>query len=389
VRLLPLVWAMLWRRRMRTALTFASIAVAFMLFGLLQALGSLLDTPGRVAGADSLLVTHRYGFPKPMPYAYRREIEAVEGVRIVTPVVLFPVVYQDARSTSQPSLAVDPQTVFAADARFVVPPEQLRAWQETRTGLIAGRELAQRYGWKIGDRVPLISQWVKRRDGATHWEFDLVGFQHFNPEIMGEGVSAMRVFVRYDYVDESRADPGTADIFIIKVHDPARAPAVARAVDARFRNSANPTRTQTEAEQQRTMLAQVGDIGLIIRSILLAVFFTLVVVAGNTMSRAFRERIPELAVLKTLGFSDARVAALVAAESLLLCVGAGLAGLGLALLVLEPLAPALAAVLPLLRLEWPVVAQGVGLAAALGIVAAAVPAWRSARLSVIEGLAGR
>lgn len=389
MKFLPLIWAMLWRRKTRTALTFASIAVAFMLFGMLHAFSTLLSTGARLAAADSLITSNRYGFLKSLPIAYRSQIEAVAGVRAVIPVVIFPFKYQDANSSSQPSMATDQDIIFAADPRFVVAPAQVKAFQETRTGMIAGRFLAEKYGWKIGDHIPLMSPWVKRKDGAAHWEFDLVGIFDFNEALMGKGVSASRVFVRYDYVDEARVNPGEVDIFVVKVRDPAQAPAVAKAVDALFQNSAHPTKSQSEAEQQRSQLAQIGDIGLIITAILSAVFFTLVVVAGNTMMRAFRERIPELATLKTLGFTDGSVAVLVALESLMLCLSAGLFGLGLAWLILKPIAKAIAAVLPLLRMKPETVITGVALAAALGVIGALIPAWQSARLSVVDGLRRR
>lgn len=386
MKFLPLVWSMLWRRPLRTALTFASIAVAFMLFGMLQAFNTLFHMEARLAGADNLLVVDRYGrLDRGLPYAFRGRIEALPGVKSVTPLVLFPVAYADFRENTGIALATDPRTIFG-DARFVTRPEYLRAFQETRTGLIAGRHMAERLGWKVGDHVPLRSSWVQRRDGGEFWEFDVVGIFDFNEELLGE-VTALRAFVRYDYVNEARTRPDLVDVYIVKMTDPNLAPALSKAIDALFKNSAHPTRTQTEAEQQRTQLSQIGDVGLIVTSILAAVFFTLVVVAANTMMRAFRERIPELAVLKTLGFTDARVAALVAAEALLLCVSAGLAGLALAWLVLKPLAAAVAAVLPFLRLEAGIVLAGAGLALALGVVVAAIPAWQSARLSVMAALA--
>ena len=385
MRFLPLVWAMLWRRPLRTALTFASIAVAFMLFGMLQAFNTLFHMDARLAGVDNLLVVDRFGrLDRGLPYAFRGRIEALEGVQHVTPVVLLPVNDTTGRNIGI-ALATDPRTVFS-DPRFVTSPEHLRAFQETRTGLIAGRHMAQALGWKVGDRVPVQSTWVPRKDGGQAWEFDVVGIFDFNKDLLGE-VTALRAFVRYDYVNEARARPDVVDVYIVKMADPGWAPTLAKAIDAQFKNSPNPTRTQTEAEQQRTQLSQIGDVGLIVTSILAAVFFTLVVVAANTMMRAFRERIPELAVLKTLGFTDARVAALVAGEALLLCVSAGLAGLGLAWLVLKPLAAAVAAVLPFLRLEWPIVAAGAALALALGVLVALVPAWQSARLSVMAALA--
>jgi putative ABC transport system permease protein len=387
VKFLPLVWAMLWRRPLRTTMTFASIAVAFMLFGMLQAFDALFHLDARLAAADNLLVTDRYGrLDRGLPYAFRGRIEALRGVKSVTPVVLFPIAYADFRENTGIALATDPETIFN-DPRFVASPEHMRAFRETRTGLVAGRHMAQKLGWKVGDRVPVRSSWVQRRDGGEFWEFDVVGLFDFNEALLGGEVTALRSFVRYDYVNEARTRADRVDLYIVKIQDPALAPALSRAIDGEFRNSGNPTRTQTEAEQQRTQLSQVGDVGLIITSVLSAVFFTLVVVAGNTMMRAFRERIPELAVLKTLGFTDGRVAALIAAEALALCVSGGVAGLALAWVVLKPLAAAVAAVLPFLRLEASVVLTGAALAVALGALTAAIPAWQSARLSVMAALA--
>ena len=384
MRFLRLVWAMLWRRRVRTATTFASIAIAFMLFGMLQAFNNVFHLDARLAGADNLLTTDRYGrLDRGLPYAFLNQIAAVDGVSVVTPGVLFPMSYANFREDTGIAVATNP-SIFT-DARFVTTPEYLKAFENTRTGLIAGRAMAEKLGWKVGDHVTVNSEYVQRSDGGKSWEFDVVGIFDFNKDLLGE-VTALRSFVRYEYVNEARARRDVVDLYIVKIAAPARAPAISKAIDALFRNSGHPTRTLTEAEQQRTQLAQIGDVGLIVTSILSAVFFTLMVVAGNTMMRAFRERIPELAVLKTLGSTDARVAALVATESLLLCLAAGLAGLGLAWAALKPLAAAVAAVLPFLRLEWDIVLSGVALAAALGALAAAVPAWQSARLSVQAGL---
>jgi putative ABC transport system permease protein len=390
MKFVPLVWAMLWRRKTRTVLTFASIAVAFMLFGMLQAFGSLFADLDSFTRGNMLMTSHRYGFIKPLPYAQRSQIEAVAGVKDVTPLIVMPLLYQDPNQAAQPSFAADPATLWKDDPRFVVAPDVMERFRKTRTGLVAGRQLAEKYGWKVGDHIPMFSPLVKRKDGADHWEFDVVGFFDFNKELLGEGVSAMRSFVRYDYVDESRAGPqGTVDLFFLTIQDASQAVAVSKAVDAVFQNSANPTKTQTEAEQQREQVEQLGDIGLIIRSILAAVFFTLAAVAGNTMMRAFRERIPELAVLKTLGFHDRTVATLVACESLLLCVAGGVAGLALAYLVLKPIARAIASVLPLMRMGTDTVLIGVALSVALGLLATAIPAWQSARLSVVAALARR
>lgn len=389
MRFLPLVWAMLWRRKARTVLTFASIAAAFMLFGMLQAFGELFTGGAELFAADNLFVFHRYGgFGKPLPYAYRSQIEAVDGVKAAIPLHIFPMQVGDHQDGGMVSLALGPEHAFD-DRRLVISPDHLKAFNETRTALVAGRDLAEKLGWKVGDHVPVKSGLVKRRDGGEYWEFDVVGLFDYNAEIMGEGVSSLRAFIRYDYVDEARVNPGNVDLYIVIIDDPDLAPRVSKAIDTLFQNSAHPTKTQSEAEQQRSQIEQLGDIGLIVTAILSAVFFTLVVIAGNTMMRAFRERIPELGVLKTLGYTDRTVAALVAAESLVLCITAGLAGLALAWLILKPLAKAIAAVLPILRMNPDTVVLGAVLAVGLGMAAAAIPVWQSARLTIVDALAGR
>lgn len=384
MKLLPLVWAMLWRKKARTLLTFGSIAVAFLLFALLEAFASVFATGARFAGATNLDTLHRFGFIKPLPYAYRSRIEAVPGVAVVTPIVIFPVTFENLRTTI-PFIAVDPATIFS-DERFVSTPEAIKAFRESRTGMMAGRALAQRMGWKIGDHIPLVSSWIKRKDRVDHWEVDLVGIFDFNEKIFGKGVSAMRAFVRYDYVDEARVDPGEVNLFFVRAASPGQMVAAARGIDEQFQNSANPTQTLSELEFRRQQIAQIGDIGLIITSILSAVFFTLIIVAGNTMMRVFQERIHELAILKALGFTDRAVAGLMTLESVLLCLTAGLAGLLGAWLVMQPLSHAIAEVLPLLRMEPATVLVGALLALFLGLVAGAVPALQSARLNVVEGL---
>ncbi len=377
---------MLWRRKLRTALTFSSIAVAFLLFGMLESFLAIFGSAVHLASSDYVEVFHRYGPIKGLPYAYRSQIAAVPGVKIVEPLVIFPMIYQDQqRNSTQASLAVDPANFFE-DERFLAAPDVQKKFAETRDGMIAGRQLAQRFGWKVGDRIPVRSPLIKRKDGAEHWDFQLVGVFDYNEKIFGKGVSAMRAFMRYDYVDEARIDPGTVHLYFVKVADPEHITETSKAIERLFQNSANPVKAQSEAEGLRQQISQIGDVGLIITSILSAVFFTLVVVAGNTMMRVFRERIPELAVLKTLGFRDVTVAAMIGMESMLLCASAGIAGLVAAWLVMKPLSRAIADVLPFLRMEPSTMIAGTILAIVLGAAASAIPAWQSARLNVVEGL---
>jgi putative ABC transport system permease protein len=386
IKLLPLVWSMLWRRKLRTALTFSSIAVAFLLFGMLESFLSIFGGAVHLASSDYLEVFHRFGPIHGLPYAYRSQIAAIPGARMVEPLVILPIVYQDEqRNSTQVSLAVDPD-VFFEDERFVASPEAQQAFRNTRDGMLAGRALAQRFGWKIGDRIPLRSPLVRRKDGSDHWDFQLVGLFDYNEKIFGKGASAMRAFMRYDYLDEARMDPGVVHLYFVKVSDPARMAEIGKSIERLFQNSAYPVKAQGEAEALRQQISQIGDVGLIITSILSAVFFTLVVVAGNTMMRVFRERIPELAMMKTLGFTDRTIAAMIAIESLVLCVSAGLAGLLAAWFLIKPLARAMADVLPFLRMEPSTVVAGLALAIALAAVASAIPAWQSARLDVVDGL---
>lgn len=387
MRFLPLVWAMLWRSRTRTWLTFLSIALAFLLYGLLQAVNSGFTGAVRLTNDDVLMVAHRFGPTKPLPYAYRSRIESVPGVTVVSPMVFFGGSYQDPKNTI-PSFATDPRTFFSTDARFLLPPEQVEAFIRTRTGAVAGRDLADKYGWKIGDRIPIKGLWAKK-DDSYDWTFDLVGIHTMNEAKVGKNLSSIQMLVNYEHFDEARKYPGLVTIFATRIADPAQATDISKAIDAQFRNSGNETRTQTQGEFVVGFIKQVGDVGLMLSAILAAVFFTLVLVAGNTMMQAFRERIPELAVLKTLGFTDAGVAALVLVESLLLCVCAGVAGLGLALLLIPPIREMVAQFFPALGLSTAALFEGLALTFALGLVAACIPAWRSTRMTVVDALADR
>ena len=381
----PLIWAMLWRSRTRTWLTFLSIAVAFLLFGVLQAVNSAFHSAVRLANDDLLIVTHRFGIQQPLPYAHRAVLEAMDGVASVTPMVFFGGTYQDSKNQI-PSFAADPRTVFDTNPTLLIAPDQLQAFQQIRQGAVAGRELAAKYGWKIGDRITLVSGWTKT-DDSTAWEFELVGIFTLNERLTAEGVSAMNFFFSYDYMEESRKYKGLLNFYGVRVSDPAQLAAVGRAIDQRFRNSSAETRSQTQGDFAQGFARQIGDVGLLLKSILAAVFFTLLLVAGNTMMQAFRERIPELAVLKTLGYRDGTVAGLVVGESLLLCVGGAGFGLLLAGGLIVPLRALIAQFFPVLNLGAGNVLLGLLLAAAAGLLAAAIPAWRARRLSVVDGLA--
>jgi len=373
---------MLWRSKARTWLTFLSIVVAFLLFALLRTLESGFFQGVRTAGDDRLIVTYKQGLTNILPLAHLSQIEKVEGVIAVTPVFPFGGTYQDAKQPV-PGAAVDPFRITSIDPRVLMPPEQLKAFQTVRTGAIVGRQLADKYGWKIGDHIPLtIGQ--HRKDGTQHWEFDIVGIFEFDPDVLAEA-EANYMVIRYDFWNESVAYPNLVLWYTVRIHDPRQALAVGKAIDGLFRNSQFETKTQLEREFQASFMRQIGDVGAVLAAILVAVFFTLILVASNTMMQAFRERVPELGVLKTLGFSDRRLAALVTAEALLLCLAAGITGLAFSALALRPLKNMVQGI-ALPGLERTTVIIGAGLAIALALLAALIPAWKSARLTVIEAL---
>ena len=263
-----------------------------------------------------------------------------------------------------------------------ISKEALDALVRTRTGAIVGRNLAKKYGWKVGDRVPLHSVIWTQANGSSDWQFDIVGMYDApqDPNL------ASNFYFNYSYFDEARSfSKGTVGWYIVKVKDPQEAMRVAVAIDKRFANSSDETKSQTEKEFTQSFIKQQADINFIVTSILGAVFFTLLFLTGNTMMQSVRERIPELAVLKTLGFTDFAVVMLILAEALVLSLVAALIGLGIAAAVF----PVLKSIIGEARLPANVMTLGIGVALLLALCAGLPPAWRTARLNIVDALAGR
>jgi putative ABC transport system permease protein len=379
--MLSLVWSGLFRRRTRTLLTLLSIVVAFLLFGLLRSIADVFTGGVDVAGADRLIVQPKYSIIDPLPISYLERIRAVPGVAFATHADWFGGFYKE-RSNFFPKYPVEPKEWFQAYPEYRIDPKQLEAFENTRTGAVAPAELAAKYGWKVGDKIPIEADIYPQRDGSRLWEFDLVG-TYEGPK---GGLTPSEFLLNYDYFDEARQfGQGQVGWFVVRVTDPSRASEIASAIDARFANSSNETRTATEAEFQRQFANQVGDVGLMMGGILGAVFFTIILLTGNTMAQAYRERVPELAVLKTLGFSDALVATLVLGEAVLLCAIGGAIGLGLAALFATH-ADAIREVLPDFKMIWQTAAVGLAIALAMGILVGALPALTAQRLRIVDAL---
>jgi putative ABC transport system permease protein len=380
MKYLPLVWAGIWRKRSRAVLMLLQIASAFMLFGLLQGLNSGIKQAIARTHSDRLYVGSSVSLGVPLPISLLPQLKNVAGVKLATPLVQFPAIYQKA-GQGIPMNGVDPEAFFGMFPDYLLPKAQIEALKNHRTGVILGATPARRYGIKVGDRLALQSQQPKR-DGSNAWVFDVVGI--FDVPSQPSGASA--AIINFDYLNEARlADRDTALLFIALADSPAHAPAVVRAIDAAFANSSTETRTQSEGDLFASQIQRIADLDLIVGGIIGAVFFALLLATGALMMQAMRERVPELAVLKTLGFSDELVMVLILVEAIVFCVFSAAIGLGLASLIL----PAARTLIGIASMPAIVFVTGIGFAAALAIIGGSAPAWRGLKLQVAEALAGR
>ncbi len=385
MKYLYLVWAALRRRPVRTFLTLLSVTTAFFLFGVLQGINLGIDGVFKLLNTAHLRVVSRVNMNDPMPISHARRMAAIPGVAHVTGLTVLIGSYQQPRNI-QIALGVDIDETFKIYETMKVQPQVLEAMRRTRTGVIVGRALARKYGWKVGDRIPIHSYNVPKKDGSSDWVFDVVGFYD-----MDQSEWASNMWVHYDYINEARATgKDTAMQFMVGVDDARQSAKISQAIDDAFANSPAQTATQNEKDFVESLLRQIGDISFLVNGIVGAVLFTLLFLTANTMAQSVRERIPELAVLKTLGFSDSSVQWLVLAESLALSILAALIGLGIAALVL----PAMTSVLQsqgagAMRVQPLVVVAGMGTAVLLAIVSGILPARRARRLDIVAALAGR
>ncbi|SFN40328.1 ABC transporter permease [Dokdonella immobilis] len=382
-----LIWAALFRRKTRTMLTLLSVLAAFLLFGLLDAVRVAFNAGSDAAGVDRMVVSSKYSIIQGLPQSLIPRIQATPGVKNLTWANWFGGYYQD-RKNQGINIAIDPG-YFDIYPEISVAPDQLAAFRQTRTGAIVGEMLAKRFGWKVGDKVPIAGAiYPNKATGETTWTFDIVGIYKVEEEKL-KGLE-QQFFFRWDYFDEANSY-GTHEVgwYIVQVTDPKQSDAVAKAIDAISANSDHETKTQTEQAFNLSFAKQLGDIGLIVSAIMGAVFFTLLLLTGNTMAQAVRERIPELATLKTIGFSDVSLLALVFAEAVLLIVIGGVLGMVLVSLLLPVIGDATGG-----RMQLPPVGAatwgiGLGLMILIGLLVGVLPALRAMRLNIVDALAGR
>jgi putative ABC transport system permease protein len=381
MKFLPLVWAGLKRKKLRTALTFLSIFIAFMLFAFLGALKEALSGGVSMAGLDRLIVRHKISLIQTLPENYKAKIQAVDGVAAVCHQTWFGGVYQDPKNFF-PNMPVEPGEFCGMFPEFVLKDEAKQAWLGSRTGAIVGRATADRFNWKIGDRVPIRSPIWGQPAGQSQWEFDIVGIY----DGAKKGTDTSQFFFRYDYFEEARQrEKGQVGWYTVRIENPDRAAEIAAKIDAEFANSAYETKTEPEGAFAQGFAQQIGDIGSIVMAVVGAVFFTILLVAGNTMAQSVRERTEELGVLKAIGFANSLVLSIILLESCCIAIAGGFCGLATAWLIIASGNP-IPSLLPVFFLPAASLVNGGLLAVALGIIAGALPAWQAMRLRISEAL---
>jgi putative ABC transport system permease protein len=377
-KFLPLLWANLGRDGVRTFLTFSTVAVAFMLFGVLQAVRtSLLGGPD-LAGADRLITYHKVSRIKAMPYSYVTRVRGLEGVAAACPFIWFGGMYRSDKNLVL-AYVVEPQAFFDVYREYRVPEEQRKAFIAERNGALVGSKVAQRFGWKIGDTIPLRSNIYTRLDGSTAWPLKIVGIYDAKHT---ENVS---VYMHYDYFNRSHTyQPDVIGWIITRVGGASHTAQMSRVVDETFANSSAETLTTSESADQMATAAQYGNIGTLITAIAGAVFLTMLLVTTNTMAQAIRERTNEIGVLKTLGFSGSYVLLLIVAETLLI-IGLGAAtGMALSIFAADWLEVAVVDYFPLLYIPQSTWLTAVALVMLFGLVAAVLPCAYAWRLKIVD-----
>lgn len=378
-----LIWAGLFRKKLRTMLTLLSLWSAFVLLGLLQAVNSLFSGGADFLGANRMITQAKTSFTQPLPIRMMPQIEAVPGVERVSHSQFFGGQYQEGGSFF-PQFAVNPQRLFDTYPEWTLSEDAKRNFISTQDGAIVGKLLAEKYGWKVGDTIPLNSFIWTKADGNRTWEWKIVGIFDGRDSEWKKRTSLM--YLNYGQFDEARNPraKGLAGVFVVRMNDPNQSEKIAALIDEKFENSSDETKTQSEQEFQLGFARQLGDIGLIVNLITSAVFFSILFLTGVSMSQAVRERIPELAILKVLGFKDRTVMLLVLAEAFLLCFIGALTGMLSASFLTTTLPP-----------EFPITTDSrVWIIAGISVIVLSLligvpPALRALRIKIVDALAGR
>ncbi|WP_315833674.1 ABC transporter permease [Bradyrhizobium prioriisuperbiae] len=373
----------LFRRKLRAILMIVSILVAFMIFGVLTGFYRAFTSGEDQAAADRMITVNKINFTQPMPIAYFNRVKAVEGVKQVTFANWFGGYYQDPKNFLM-TLAVEPASYFSLYSReFILPPDQLQAFIRERTSAVVGEKMAEKWGWKVGDRVPISSNIFTQKNGGQSWDVTIAGIVKAGTE----QVDTNFMLFQYAYFDETRTiAKDTIGWLILQTNAPADNDRVAKTIDAMFANSSAETSTDTEKAFGKAFAAQFGNIALIVLLVVGAAFVTILMIVGNTMALTIRERTREIGVLKTLGFPGPRILKLVLGESVLLALLGGIPGLVIAALIARTLRNSVANMAPSFAVSPEIALLGLVLMLALGLITGIIPALNAMRLKIAAAL---
>lgn len=379
---LPLLWANLQRKPLRTTLTLASIIIAFLLFGILEAMRFALTGGAQIAGQDRLITINKTSIIQNLPASYENRIRSVPGVSVTCSHNWFGGVYQEDRNQIG-TFAVEAATFFDAYPELQIPEAQKKEWLADRTGALVGRDVATRFSWQVGQTIPIRSNIFTRQDGSPVWEMKISAIYDIrNGDNSG-------IYFHYDYYNEGLNSMYRKDSIgwvVLRIAQPQRSDQIAATIDALFANSSTETKTTTEKAFIQGFVNQMGNIGAIISVIVTAVFFTMLLVTANAMAQSVRERTNEIAVMKTLGFSSPGITLLILAESLLITLLGGGIGLLLANVLIGGIPAAVKAYFPVVMITTQSLIAAVIMMAALGAIAAALPCYQAGRLKIVDAL---
>jgi putative ABC transport system permease protein len=382
MKFLHIVWKNLLRRKIRTTFTLLSIFVTFVLFGYLMAVKSAFNMGVELTGADRLMVLNKISLIMPLPGSYMEKTRAIAGVKEVTHANWFGGYFQEPKNQFA-NMAVDAESWLRMYPEFQVPEDQKKAWLGDRQGALVGADTMKRFGWKVGERLPLQATIYRRPDGLA-WEFNISGV--YDSPI--KGTDKTQLFFHYEYLNEvlrSTRFGNQVGWLVVRVNNPDESPVVAKKIDALFANSPTETKTDSEKNFVAGWAKQIGNISLITQLVAAAAIFMMLLVTANTMAQSIRERTSEMAVLKTLGFGDGRVLSMVLLESCVLAVLGGSAGLGVGWFLVS-LGDPTGSFLPAFFLAPRDLVAGGLIVIALGFASGAVPAWQAGRLRIVDAL---
>ncbi|GAA0858577.1 ABC transporter permease [Aliiglaciecola litoralis] len=379
-----LIYKNLTRKKLRLFLTCFAIFIAFLIFGAISALQGALNSGVEMSADNRLITVNKINFTQPLPFSYVNKVKSIEGVEAVSYANWFGGFYQEPANQIM-TMAVDPDTYFTVYEELILPEGQLSQWQSNRRGMLVGDRIAKTFNWKVGDTIPIQSNIFTNTDGTQTWQLQIDGIFSAQDQKTDTGY----IVFHYKYFMETQTWGGdNVGWLIVNTTDSALNQQVSDQIDANFANSAAETETSTEAAFNKAFIEQIGNIGLIIFGVVFMAFFTILIVVGNTMVLAIRERTNEIAVLKTLGFSSPRIFKMILIESCLLSFIGGLLGLGAAYVIVKGASHEMARFLPNLVLDQSIVLQALGYMLLLGLVTGIVPAIRALRQNIISGFQG-